>query len=875
MSINKIRLVYLITYLCSFAIMLFLCTAVTVVGQVNNDSEVAVYMDHTKTPDERAADIVERLTLEEKVMQLGNSAPAIQRLNIGDHEWANESLHGIAWSGIATVFPQAIAMSSTWDPALIKEIATAISDEARVKNNLDGKKLTYWTPTVNMSRDPRWGRIEETYGEDPHLSSRLAVSFVKGMQGDHPRYLKTVSTLKHYAVNNTEFNRTRSSSDVDKRDLLEYYLPVFEAGVIEGKAHSLMTAYNAVNGVPAAANKMLLSDILRGRWNFNGYVVTDCGVVKYLHQDHKYTDTPQESAAVAVKSGNDLTCASFDINVTQQYGLKAVEEGLLTESNIDIALKRLFKARVLLGEFDPPSKVPYTQIPDSALDSQKHKDLALKTARKSMVLLKNENSLLPLDNEEIKSIAVIGPNADRAVFGGYSGTPSESYSPLRGITAKMGVPYETFGIHLEAESFDEFQGVQTSGATEGGMTVSHVENNHYTVYKDVNFKNKVIFQARIASATEGGQIEVRLDSLDGRVIANVDVPYTGRWQHWETVSTNIEELSGTHDLYLKFTGGEGYLFNLNWIKFDAEKTLNTGIVSFTEGTTISGERDQEEFDRAVHLAKNSDVAVLVVGTDLSVASEGGDRKDLDLPGVQEELIKAVMEVNPRTVVVLTTGAPLSINWTNEHVPAILTAWYGGQSQGIAISDILFGDYNPGGRLSSTWYKSVNDLPEFTDYRIRETDRTYLYFKDEVLYPFGYGLSYTDFEYSNLHLSSDDISQDGDITVTANIQNRGRYAGDEVVQLYIREVESSIKRPLKQLAAFERISLEPGEKKMVTLNLPYKSLSYYDDNTGNFIVNEGDFEIMVGTSSEEILLRADINATEGIASDTYYGLTEPR
>ncbi len=851
------------------------------------------YLDTSKSADERASDLVSRMTLEEKISQIGNRTPAIERLHIEEYDYWNEALHGVARAGLATVFPQVIGLSATWDPELIFDIASVTSDEARIKNNVTGKGLTYWSPTVNMSRDPRWGRAEESYGEDPHLASRLSVEFVRGMQGDDPDHLKTVATLKHFAANNTEFDRHHSSSEVDLRDLLEYYLPVFEAGVVEGEVHSVMSAYNAINGIPASANHMLLEDILRDRWGFDGFVVTDCGAIYDMYANHNFTKTPEEAVALAIKAGADLNC-SLDygfsprthvhspdselgtdsyLGMYQQFGMKAIERGLMTEDDVDTVLHRIMRARILLGDFDPPDQVAYKQIPESLLDAPEHRELALESARRSLVLLKNDNNTLPLNDDEINSIAVLGPLGDRLVYGGYSGTPSDPVTVLRAISERFDVPYQTTREVVDMTEYAEMEGMRLDPNQMGFL--SYVENNSYVSYENVEFDNETMFELRAASGSSGGKVTVTLNSQDGPVLAEIEVPNTGGWQSWRSFSSPIEQLSGEYDLYLTFTGTDTYSMNVQGMGFPAEQDADNDAVLYANGVGITGEKHQSELEEAIYYAQKADVALVVVGTDLSIADEGYDRQDLGLPGAQKELIQEVLKVNPKTIVVLATGFPLSINWTDENVPAILTAWYGGQSQGTAITEALFGDYNPGGKLSSTWYKTVDDLPEFTDYRIRETDRTYLYFQGETLYPFGYGLSYTDFEYSNLRLSSNDISTDGDIAVRADIQNTGRYAGDEVVQLYIREVESSVKRPLKQLAAFERISLQPDETKTVTLNLPYKSLSFYDENTGNFIVNEGVFEVMVGTSSEEILLRAEINATEGIASDTYYGLTESR
>lgn len=732
---------------------------------VSADGITPPYLDPDLPAEARARDLISRMTLEEKISQLGNTAPAIPRLGVPAYEWWNEALHGVARSGLATSFPQAIAMSSTWDPDLVYEIASAISDEARVYNNLYGKGLTYWSPTINLARDPRWGRTEETYGEDPYLTSRLAVSFVRGMQGSDPKYLKTVATVKHFAANNSEFNRHNGSSDMDERTLREYYLPAFRAAVEEAGVYSVMSAYNAVNGVPCSANKMLLTDILRNEWGFKGYVVSDCDAIHDIWANHHYVSTPSEAAAVAIKAGTDLNCGG----TCQKSVGKAIADGLLTEEDVDTALIRLFTARIRLGEFDPPEMVPYKSIPDSELCSKEHQDLALRAAREAIVLLKNEKGLLPLDKNKIKSVAVIGPNADVCQLGGYSGTPPFAVTPLKGIADKLGVSPRTLGPQIEAANSSRESGSEVQLRNESGQNIGQLENGDRTAH----------------------------------------------------------------------------------------------VVYYAQGCTIGSKEenvvpDPRRFEEAVNIAKKSDVAIVVVGTDLAVADEEKDRTTLDLPGVQEELIKAVYEANPNTVVVLVNGFPLAINWTNEHVPAIIAAWYGGQSQGTAIADVLFGDYNPGGRLTTTWYKSVDDLPPLADYSIRN-GRTYQYFRGVPLYPFGYGLSYTTFSYSNLRISRRTITPGSDVRISVDIENIGGRGGDEVAQLYIHDVDASVQRPIKELRGFQRVHLEPGEKKTVTFTLSYDSLAFWDEATKRFVVESGMFDIMVGSSSADIKLTGQIEA----------------
>jgi beta-glucosidase len=678
------------------------------------------YQDTSLSIDARVANLVSLMTLAEKFPQMGNNNPSISRIGLPGYMYWNEALHGVARYGIATVFPQAIAMSSTWDPDLILQVASAISDEARVKNTTSGAGLTWWSPVINMSRDPRWGRNEEGYGEDVYLASRIAVSFVKGLQGNNPRYLKSAATPKHFACNNKESDRESASANPDQRSLREYFLPTFKACIVEGKAFSIMAAYNAVNGVPCPADTLLLRHILRNEWGFKGFVVSDCDAVGDVYSHHHYVSTAAQAAAVSLLAGTDMNCGG-----TMPQNLStSISSNLCTEADMDVGLRRQLKTRFLFGEFDPPSAVPYKSIPTSRLDCQANRDLCLKTAREAIVLLKNDKGLLPLNKDSVQTVAVIGPNANRAVIGDYSGTP----------------------------------------------------------------------------------------------------PFT--------VST-----------------------------YQACSTLfapNSEKVTYAQGCTMTGAKVQTEFDKAVNLAKNAGVAVVVVGTDESICGEGGDRSYISLPGVQEQLIQAVYQANPKTIVVLVNGYSLAINWAAANIPAIVCAWYGGESQGTAIADVLFGAYNPGGKLSATWYSSLADLPSMDDYDIKN-NRTYMYFTGTPMYPFGFGLSYTSFAYDNLTLASTSIAPSQSVTITANVKNTGSRAGDEVPQMYIHEVAPSMKRPIKELKGFQRINLAPGETKTATFTLSYDDLAFWDSTAQKFTVKPGAFDIMVGTSSADIKLRGQITA----------------
>ena len=678
------------------------------------------YQDTSLSIDARVANLVSLMTLAEKFPQMGNNNPAISRIGLPGYMYWNEALHGVARYGVATVFPQAIAMSSTWDPDLILQVASAISDEARVKNTTSGAGLTWWSPVINMSRDPRWGRTEEGYGEDVYLTSRIAVSFVKGLQGNNPRYLKAAATPKHFACNNKESDRESASANPDQRSLREYFLPAFKACIVEGKAFSIMAAYNAVNGVPCPADTLLLKKILRNEWGFKGFVVSDCDAVGDVWSQHHYVSSAAQAAAVSLKAGTDMNCG----NTMPQNLATAISSGLCTEADMDVALRRQLKSRFLFGEFDPPSAVPYKSIPVSKLDCQANRDLCLKTAREAIVLLKNSNGLLPLNKDSVHSVAVIGPNANTVQIGDYSGTPPFTVSTYQAISS----------------------------------------------------------------------------------------------------------------LYAP----------------------NSAKVTYTQGCTMTGAKDQTQFDQAVNLAKNASVAVVVVGTDESTAGEGNDRSSISLPGVQEQLIQAVYQANPKTVVVLVNGFSLAINWTQANIPAIVSAWYGGESQGTAIADALFGAYNPGGRLTSTWYSSLSDLPSMDDYDIKN-NRTYMYFTGTPIYPFGFGLSYTTFTYDNLALTSTALAPSQTITITATVKNTGTRTGDEVAQMYIHEVSPSVKRPIKELKGFQRLSLSPGQTLTATFALSYDDLAFWDSTSQKFVVKPGVFDVMVGSSSADIKLRGQITA----------------
>jgi beta-glucosidase len=684
-----------------------------------------VWFDHTRRIEERVQSLVEAMTLREKIAQMLHKAPEIPRLGVPSYNWWNECLHGVGRAGRATVFPQSIGLAASFNVPLAGRVASATSDEARAKHHAALKLgnrgiyfgLTYWTPNINIFRDPRWGRGQETYGECPFLTARMGVAFVKGLQGNRPKYLKLVATPKHYAVHSgPEPLRHSFNAEVNLRDLRETYLPAFKATVQEAGAWSVMGAYNRTNGEPCCGSHTLLQKILRDEWGFPGYVVSDCWAIKDFHANHKVTNTPEESVAMAVKNGCDLNCGDIYPRL-----LEAVQQGLITEEEITVSVKRLFTARFKLGMFDPESQVPWAKIKPSIVNGSKHRKLALEAARESIVLLKNENQTLPL-KKTIRNIAVVGPTGfDHGVLlGNYNGFAPELSTLFEGLVGKV---------------------------------------------------------------DEGTQVNF-------------------------TTGKNEKELS--------------------WFLADAEVIIATmGFTPEMEG--------EESGDMGVPDAEG-----------------GGDRLRIGLPGRQLDLLKLLHATGKTVILVLTGGSPIELNWAAEHIPAILMVWYPGEAGGRALADVLFGDYNPAGRLPLTFIKSLEDIPPFTDYAMK--GRTYRFMEKEPLYRFGYGLSYTRFTYAKMEVSG--VSVQGvrksvtrnlkpeTCTVSVQVTNSGACDGDEVVQVYVSRLDAKVPVPLRQLAAFQRIHLKKGEKRTVRLELARETLTAYADDgtplggTGRFLVSVG-------------------------------------
>jgi beta-glucosidase len=779
------------------------------------------YKDPSLPAEKRAADLVSRMTREEKVLQMQNAAPAIPRLGIPAYDWWNEALHGVARAGEATVFPQAIGLAATWDTALMRQIADVISTEARAKyheaiRNNDHSRyhgLTFWSPNINIFRDPRWGRGQETYGEDPYLTGRMAVAFIQGMQGDDPHYYKVIATAKHYAVHSgPESTRHEFDARPSERDLQETYLPAFRASVVEGKAASVMCAYNRVNGVPACANTDLLQKHLRGEWGFQGYVVSDCGAISDIFRGHHYKSNAAEASAVAVQAGTDLTCGN-----EYRALVSAVQQGLITEAEINRSLERLFAARFKLGMFDPPERVPFSKIPYSVNDSDEHRKLALEAARKSIVLLKNDH-VLPF-SAGIRKIAVIGPAADdeEALLGNYNGFSKKQVAPLEGIERQFAgkadvrfalgatytsqsasviptsalTPPDGSGHGLLAEYFDnpEFQGqpklarIEPRPSMQPGMTDPALRGAsvRWSGTLRAPVSGEYIISARGGSSRNPLHVYLEnqeITNANSRIRLEAGKPYSLRVQY--TPPQNLP----------------GGAVQVGWIP-PAEPLLA----------------------EAVQIVKDSDIAVAFLGLNPNLEGEemrvsipgfaGGDRTDLNLPASQEQLLEAAVATGKPIVVVLTSGSALAVNYAAEHAAAVLELWYGGEEAGTAIAETLAGVNNPAGRLPVTFYRSADQLPPFDDYSM--DGRTYRYFKGDPLYPFGFGLSYSKFSYSKLRAKR----SRGTAQISVHVKNDSALDGDEVVQLYLAGDSHAI----RSLRGFQRVHLRAGETREVTFTTP--------------------------------------------------------
>ena len=838
------------------------------------------------TLDSRVSDLVSKMTLEEKVSQLMNAAPAVPRLGIPAYNWWNEALHGVARAGHATVFPQAIGLAATWDEPLMRQVATTISTQARAKYNVASAKehrglyegLTFWSPNINIFRDPRWGRGMETYGEDPYLAGRLAVAFVQGMQGKDPRYLKTVATPKHYAVHSgPEPDRHTFDAKVDEVDLRDTYLPQFEMAVREGGALSVMCSYNRVDGDPACASPRLLTDILRKEWGFGGYVVSDCGAIWDIYTTHKTTKTAEEASALAVKAGCDLECGD-----SYKSLVEAVKKGLLTEADIDQALRRLFTIRFRLGMFDPQSATPWGSLGVADIETKNDEALALRTAAESLVLLKNDNRTLPL-SKEVKTLAVIGPNADdsEVLLGNYNGSPAASVTVLEGIKRVVGAGTKV----LYARGSDWAEGLAALdpvpatvlSTTDGGKKVPGLKAEYFN-NKDLTGTPAFVRVDPTVNFSWGlGKPDPRIkdeDAFSIRWMGELTVPTTGTYNiggyGFDTFKIFLDgkplvSFHATHEPTktvkpVKLSAGRRYRIRIDYTHGAREAFMQ--LLWGRPGLDLASD--------ALKAAREADAVVMVLGLSPRLEGEemdvkvpgfkGGDRTDINLPAPQQRLLEQVMALGKPTTLVLLNGSALGVTWADEHVPAILEAWYPGQAAGTAVAAALFGDVNPGGRLPVTFYRSIDQLPAFAEYKM--AGRTYRYFKGLPLYPFGHGLSYTQFGYANLSVPS--VARAGeDVSVSVDVTNTGKVAGDEVVQAYVSHPGSQASAPIRALAGFQRVTLTPGETRKVSFKLLARQLALTGAD-GKPAPAPGPVTITVGGKQPGMTGTVDASATQAVA-----------
>lgn len=846
-------------------------------SNVNAQTNLPPYKNPKLSIDKRVDDLVSRMTLEEKALQMQNGAPAIPRLGVAEYEWWNEALHGVARAGIATVFPQAIGMAATFNDKLVFQSADIISTEARAKHheavrqNDFGryKGLTFWSPNINIFRDPRWGRGQETWGEDPFLTGKLGSAFVRGLQGNDPKYLKTSAAVKHFAVHSgPEPERHTFDAIASERDLRETYLPAFRTTILDAKATGVMCAYNRFLGLPACGSDKLMVDILRGEWKFNGHVVSDCGAIDDIYIRHKFLKTEAEASALGVRKGTDLTCGREYKSLPE-----AVKLGLITEREIDTAVKNLFKIRFRLGMFDPPEMVKYSQIPYSENDKPEHHKLSLQASRESLVLLKN-NGVLPL-KKDLKTIAVIGPNANDndVLLGNYNGQPSVWVNALEGIQQKVSKQTKVLyskGMFPTGSVVEPIEEESLSTDGKSGLKAEYFNNRDLSgkpvltrIDKEINFNWGSLSPAK----------EVNENGFSVRWTGKLTAQESGKYQiGWRSngfikifVDNNliIEESKNprTRSLAADFTFEKGKTYDLRVEYIENNNHYASARLSWNPPNAEVKLREE-----ALNKAKQADVVIMVMGINPSVEGEemdvktegfrGGDRTEIALPKPQLDLMKAVQALGKPVVLVTMGGSALALNWENENLPAILHAWYPGQFGGTAIADVLFGDYNPAGRLPVTFYKSVTDLPPFDDYNME--GKTYRYFRKTPLYPFGYGLSYSKFEYSNLAVKKS-ILAGASLTVTAEVKNVSKLAGDEVVQVYLSDTSASVPVPIRNLVGVERINLKPGEKRKVTFTINPRQMSLILDN-GKRAIEPGDFSVSIGGEQPDFSGSADANTT---------------
>lgn len=837
------------------------------------------FQDPGLPTEERVFDLVSRLTLEEKVTQFFSHSKGIPRLGIPEYNWWNECLHGVARAGKATVFPQAIGLAATFDEQLIFNVASAISDEARAKHHHFVKNgvrsiytgLTFWSPNINIFRDPRWGRGQETYGEDPYLTGRMAVNFIKGLQGDDPRYFKTIATAKHYAVHSgPEYTRHKDNIFVNDRDLYETYLPAFRASVVEGNVQSVMCAYNRFRDKPCCGSDLLLTNILRNEFGFDGYVVSDCGAISdfYTKNAHHVVETPEQAWGWSVTSGTDLNCEAPGDFLVQNLD-SAIQVGIINEKDLNRSLTRLYTARFKLGMFDPDNMVPYANIPLSEVGSEEHRKLALNAAEKSLVLLKNDG-ILPL--KKSGKIAIIGPNADNfeILIGNYNGEPIEPVTPLEGLKQKLSDKNVIYAP--------------------GCPIVPGV----YTNYEPVDFKNLYhIDEDRLvpglrAEYFEGTEFKgapkiVKTDSIinfywtTSPVNNKLDEHFSVRWTGFLIpVKSGIYRFGGNTNVKIDGAEAGNNEFKLEkGKKYALEATFSVSTFWWRNAVEQSAELTWVEVSRdykkeALEAARRASVIVFCGGIDATLEGEEmpleidgfshGDRTHLNLPAIQEDLLKELHKMGKPIIYVNFSGSAIALNWQKENANAVIQAFYPGEATGTALARLLFGEFNPSGRLPVTFYKSVSDLPDFKDYRM--SGRTYRYYEGEPLWSFGYGMSYTTFSYNKLNVP-ETVTSGSDVRISVEVTNIGKRDGEEVVQVYVTDNEASVPVPLRSLVGFKRITIKAGETKKVEFTVKAEDFSLIDKNYQR-VVEPGQFTIYVGgrqpLGDEKDIQRAVLNIT---------------
>jgi len=872
---------------------LFFCASVLTAGA--QDSQKSPFLNTNLSPEQRAQDIVHRMTLEEKASQLVNQSRAIPRLNIPQYDWWSEALHGVINQG-TTEFPEPVGLAATFDPAAIHQMAEVISTEGRIKNaqavrekreNMFFQGLDFWSPNINIFRDPRWGRGQETYGEDPFLTARMGVAFVKGMQGTDPKYYKTIATPKHYAVHSgPEYTRHTADVKVSKHDELDTYLPAFRATVTEAKAGSVMCAYNDINGEPACASQFLLEDQLRGKWNFQGYVVSDCGAVVDIFRNHHFKPSQPEASAISLQRGMDNECVDGGFLVKDDSDYKAyvdaVKQGFLKESDIDKTLVRLYTARIKLGMFDPPEMVPYSKISESELNSPANRELAHKIANESMVLLKNDG-VLPL--KKGTKIAVIGPLADqtKVLLGNYNGQPTHTVSILEGLKKEFAGGTVTYVAGTQFLGHDATPVPASALSVDGkpGIKVSFSKLDMSNINNPEAMKPVA---TRVDPTLDAGAKPLPPEAANLKPLV----------MRYEGTLTALE--TGDYALGLKASGffrmqvegknvtsaydADPSAPKLGQVHLEAGKPakLQVDYTAPEKGdpnaVLVWNKVDWTPRPEAVEAAKKADVVVAVLGITSELEGEemqvsvpgfkGGDRTSIDLPKAEEDLLKAVAAAGKPVVLVLTNGSALAVNWANEHANAILDAFYPGEEGGTAVAETLSGKNNPAGRLPVTFYKSVDDLPPFEDYAMK--GRTYRYFTGTPLYPFGYGLSYTKFSYKGLTVSKPSVAAGDPVTADVTLTNTGSRAGDEVVQLYLK-FPNTPGAPLKALRGFQRVHLAAGASQKVHFELKDRDLSMVTE-AGEPVIAEGDYSMFVGggqpdTSAQTLTAKFHINGTKNL------------